>query len=316
MNERIPVMMDCDPGHDDAIALVLAFSSPKLDIRCVTTTAGNQTLDKTTYNALRILTLLGRADVPVAKGRSVPLLAEAMQAPSVHGVSGLDGPVLPEPAQRLSPLSSVELMAKTLLESEAPVTLITTGPLTNVAALFYAHPELKGKIARISLMGGGLRHGNWTPAAEFNILVDPEAAECVFGSGIPIVMAGLDVTEQAVLYEADFARIRAVDNPVARTVADWLDFFFAYHKKLGYEGATVHDPVAVTALIRPEILTVRDVRVDIETDGDYCRGATVADWYGVTGREKNVTAITGIDRDAFAALIVDAVKAYAEEARA
>ncbi|HIT68645.1 MAG TPA: nucleoside hydrolase [Candidatus Aphodomonas merdavium] len=316
MKKQIPIIMDCDPGHDDAIALVLAAASPQLDIRCVTTTAGNQTLEKTTYNALRILTLLGRTEIPVAKGRKVPMLAEPMQAPSVHGVSGLDGPPLPEPGQKLSPLSSVEMMAQTIRACPEPLTIVATGPLTNVAGLLLAHPELKERIARISLMGGGLCHGNWTPAAEFNILVDPEAADIVYQSGIPITMAGLDVTEKAVLYEEDFARIRAVGNRVAVTVADWLDFFYAYHKKLGYAGATVHDPVAVTALIRPEILTARPVHVDIETDGDYCRGATVADWFGVTGKALNVTALTDIDREAFAALIVEAVSFYQEEGKA
>ena len=314
--KKIPILIDCDPGHDDAIALVLAAACPELDIRCVTTTAGNQTLEKTTYNARRILTLIGRTDIPVAKGRETPLLAKPMQAASVHGDSGLDGPPLPEPGQELSPLSSLELMAKTIRDCGEPGTLVATGPLTNVAALFLAHPELKERITRISLMGGGLAHGNWTPAAEFNILVDPEAAEIVYTSGVPIVMAGLDVTEKALLYAEDFARIRAVGNPVAQTVADWLDFFYVFHKNKGYRGATVHDPVAVTALVRPEMLTMQPVHVDIETCGDYCRGATIADWFHTTGRPENVTAITGIDREAFVDLIVEAVGRYGKEARA
>ena len=191
MTKPIPVILDGDPGHDDAIAWVLAKASPCLDIRAVTSVCGNQTIEKTTYNARRIMALIG-LDVPVAKGDPRPLLAEPIIAPVVHGQSGLDGPPLPEPAGELSPLSAVELMAQIIADSEEPVTIVPTGPLTNVAKLLLAHPDLKPKIAHISLMGGGVKMGNWTPAAEFNILVDPHAARLVFRSGIPITMAGLD----------------------------------------------------------------------------------------------------------------------------
>ena len=227
MNHRIPVLLDGDPGHDDAIAWMLAATG--LDIRGVSSVAGNQTIEKTTRNALRICTLLG-IRAPVAMGLARPLLSEALTAPSVHGVSGLDGPALPEPDREAAPERAPEQMARLLRESAEPLTIVATAPLTNVAALLLAHPELKANIAGISLMGGGLAHGNWTPAAEFNILADPEAADVVFRSGLPITMAGLDVTEQALLYPEDFARIRAVGNPVAETVAGWLDFFFAFHR--------------------------------------------------------------------------------------
>ena len=177
---------------------------------------------------------------------------------------------------------------------------------TAVAALLLAHPELKANIAGISLMGGGLAHGNWTPAAEFNILADPEAADVVFRSGLPITMAGLDVTEQALLYPEDFARIRAVGNPVAETVAGWLDFFFAFHRTKGYAGAPVHDAVAVCALLRPDLLHFEDWHVTVETQGAFCRGATAGD----RRTAPNARVITGIDREGFAELLTEAVRTY------
>lgn len=312
MTRPIPVILDGDPGHDDAIAWVLAKASPQLKILAVTSVCGNQTIEKTTYNAQRIMALIG-LDVPVAKGDPRPLIAEPIIAPVVHGQSGLDGPPLPEPKTELSLLSAVELMAQTIAESEDPVTLIPTGPLTNVAKLLLAHPDLKQKIARISLMGGGIKMGNWTPAAEFNILVDPHAARLVFQSGIPITMAGLDVTEKALVCPEDFQRIRAVGNHVAVTVADWLEFFYQFHKTMDYPGAPIHDAVAVAALVKPEILTKREMYVDVEVSGDYCTGCTVGDWFGTSGHRPNATVLLDIDREAFVDLLLEAVKTYGEE---
>ena len=311
MYDKIPVLLDGDPGHDDASAWMLAASSPKLDIRAVTSVCGNQTIEKTTYNALRICTLLGLT-CPVGKGRPAPLLAPPMNAPSVHGESGLDGPALPEPAMQPSRLRSVELMAKVLHESETPVTIVATGPQTNVAALLLAHPELKPNIARISLMGGGIAYGNWTCAAEFNILVDPEAADIVFRSGIPITMAGLDVTEKALIFPEDFERVRAVGNPVARVVADWLEFFYGFHRKLGYAGAPVHDAVAVAALLRPDLMDSQEMYVQIETQGEYCRGCTVGDQLGLSGKAPNAQVLLDVDRKAFADRLVESMKFYGE----
>ena len=311
MTKRIPVILDGDPGHDDAIAWVLAKASPMLDIRAVTSVCGNQIIEKTTYNTMRIMTLIG-LHVPMAKGVENPLIANPIIAPVVHGKSGLDGPALPEPDFEMSPLSAVELMAKVIGESDEPVTLVPTGPLTNVAGLLLAHPELKSKIAQISIMGGGVKMGNWTPAAEFNILVDPQSAKLVFHSGIPILMAGLDVTEKALVCPEDFDRIRAVGNKVAVTVADWLGFFYQFHKTMDYPGAPIHDAVAVAALVKPEILTMRDMYVDVETSGDYCMGCTVGDWYGTSGHEPNAKVLLDIDREAFVDLLVEAVKTYGE----
>lgn len=310
-NIPIPIILDGDPGHDDAIAWMLARSSPRLDIRAVTSVSGNQTIEKTTYNAQRIMTLLG-ISAPLAKGRPGPLVAEPMAAPSVHGESGLDGPVLPAPEVTPLDITSVELMAAVLRESDRPVTLVPTGPLTNIAALLLSHPELKEKISAISMMGGGISHGNWTPAAEFNILVDPEAADLVFRSGLPITMAGLDVTEQALIFPEDFERIRAVGNPVALVVADWLEFFYRFHREKGYAGAPVHDAVAVASLIAPELFEYRKMYVEIETSGNYTCGTTVGDIYQLTGQPANVRVILGLDREAFAQLLVDAAATYGE----
>jgi len=312
--KRIPIILDGDPGHDDAIAWVLANASPVLDIRAVTSCCGNQTIEKTTYNTLRICTLID-LHVPTAKGRVRPLIADAIIAPTVHGESGLDGPELPEPDYDVVDMDAVTLMAKVIRESNEPITLVPTGPLTNIAALLLAHPELKKKIKQISLMGGGVQFGNWTPAAEFNILVDPEAADVVFKSGIPIIMAGLDVTEKAMIFPEDFQRIRALGNHVAVIVADWLEFFYQFHRSLGYDGAPVHDAVAVAALIKPEIMESKDLFVQVETTGDFCKGATIADFYNLAGKAPNAKVLMGIDRQAFVDLLVEAISVYGEVAK-
>ncbi len=306
--KKIPVILDGDPGHDDAIAWMLAKASSALDIRAVTSVCGNQTIEKTTYNARRVCTLLG-IDAPIAMGRPKPLLEDVRNAPSIHGESGLDGPELPEPAMDVCHLTATELMAQVLRQSEEPVALVPTGPLTNVASLLLAHPELKRKIRVISLMGGGIAYGNWTPAAEFNILLDPEAAKIVFESGVPLIMSGLDVTEKALIFPEDFEKIRAVGNPVAEIVAQWLEFFYTFHRSIGYAGAPMHDPVAVASLICPELLVSRQMCVQIETKGQYCRGATI----GRTDLPANATVNVDIDRKGFAELLLEAVKYYGEE---
>lgn len=307
----IPVIHDCDPGHDDAIALLLSQAAPEFEIRAVTTCCGNQTIEKTTWNARRVCTLLG-IGAPVAMGRPGPLLGEPITAANIHGQSGLDGPVLPEPDRPLSPLPAVELMAQVLRQSDEPVTIVSTGPLTNTACLLLAHPELKPKIRQISLMGGGLAHGNWTPAAEFNILVDPEAADVVFRSGLPILMAGLDVTHKALIFPQDVARIRALDTRVAQVVAGWLDFFYEFHRSIGYPGAPLHDPCAVAALLRPALFDIRDYHVQIETKGEFCRGATIGAAPGRTDKSypPNARCIVGLDREGFVDLLVEAVASY------
>ncbi|MFQ1900829.1 pyrimidine-specific ribonucleoside hydrolase RihA [Aeromonas veronii] len=307
-----PVILDCDPGHDDAIALILALASPELKVLAVTTSAGNQTPDKTLNNALRILTLLGRDDIPVAAGAPKPLARELIIADNVHGESGLDGPKLPDPAFAPQAMTGIELMARRLRESPEPVTLVPTGPLTNIALLLAAHPELKPRIARIVLMGGAAGAGNWTPAAEFNIYVDPEAADMVFKSGIPITMCGLDVTHEAQVMEEDIERVRAITNPVAQCVAGLLDFFMIYHRdpKWGFAGAPLHDPCTIAWLLAPELFHGVECRVDIETSGEHTVGMTVVDRYGLTGKPANALVLLGLDRPGFIDLLVTRLRAF------
>ena len=308
----LPVILDCDPGHDDAIALILALASPELKVLAVTTSAGNQTPDKTLNNALRILTLLGRDDIPVAAGAPKPLARELIIADNVHGESGLDGPKLPDPAFSPVAMTALELMARCLRESPEPVTLVPTGPLTNIALLLAAHPELKQKIARIVLMGGAAGAGNWTPAAEFNIYVDPEAADMVFKSGIPITMCGLDVTHQAQVMDEDIERVRTITNPVAQCVAGLLDFFMVYHRdpKWGFAGAPLHDPCTIAWLLAPALFHGVECRVDIETGGTHTSGMTVVDRYGLTGKPANALVLLGLDRAGFIDLLVTRLRAF------
>ncbi|MEE9691348.1 pyrimidine-specific ribonucleoside hydrolase RihA [Aeromonas hydrophila] len=308
----LPVILDCDPGHDDAIALILALASPELKVLAVTTSAGNQTPDKTLNNALRILTLLGRDDIPVAAGAPKPLARELIIADNVHGESGLDGPTLPDPGFAPVAMTALELMAKCLRESPEPVTLVPTGPLTNIALLLAAHPELKSKIARIVLMGGAAGAGNWTPAAEFNIYVDPEAADMVFKSGLPIIMCGLDVTHEAQVMDEDIERVRAITNPVAQCVAGLLDFFMIYHRdpKWGFAGAPLHDPCTIAWLLAPALFHGVECRVDIETGGTHTSGMTVVDRYGLTGKAANALVLLGLDRAGFIDLLVTRLRAF------
>lgn len=304
-----PVIIDCDPGHDDAIALLLAFASEKLDVQAVTIVAGNQTLEKTLNNALKVLSF-ANIEVPVAKGFDGPLMRELIIAPQVHGESGLDGPRLPEARLNPSELSAVELIAKVLRESEERVTLISTGALTNIGRFLLCYPELKDKIERISLMGGACFGGNWTPAAEFNILVDPEAADIVFKSGVPITMCGLDVTHKALIYHEDIERIRSLGGKVAIMVAELLDFFSEFHLDTGFEGSPLHDPCAVAWVIDPSIIETKKLHVAIETKGIHTLGATVVDYYDALGKEKNVDVAFDIDREKFVDMLVEGMKYY------
>lgn len=305
-----PIIMDCDPGHDDAIALLMAFASDQLEVKAVTTVGGNQTSGKTLKNAMKILSFAGVNHVPVAPGASKPLVRELEIAPEVHGDSGLDGPELPEPTFSPSPLSALELMEKVIGESQQPITLVPTGPLTNIARLLIAAPHLKHKIERISMMGGSAVGGNWTPAAEFNIMVDPEAAQIVFESGIPITMCGLDVTHKAQIFDHEIEELRKQGGKVAVMVAELLDFFAKFHQKMGFEGCPLHDPCAVAWLINPQLFTSKKLHVDIETCGEYTDGATVVDIHGITGKEKQVDVVFDVDRKAFIKLLQDTMHYY------
>jgi inosine-uridine nucleoside N-ribohydrolase len=288
----IPIILDCDPGHDDAIALLLAVASPEVELLGVTTTYGNQTLEKTTANALRVLELVGRTDVEVATGADRPLVRELVVAAHVHGESGLDGPSLPAPATEAATSDATAFVAERVGREE--VTLVATGPLTNAARYLDAYGT--AGIARIVVMGGSIAEGNFTPAAEFNIWCDPEAAEAVFSSGLDVTMVGLDVTHKAILGPEVEERLRGVGR-IGTFVAELNVFFSRYHRETyGWNGAPIHDAVAVAHVVRPDLLTTLRCNVEIELESELCRGRTVVDRWHRTDRAAN--AHVGIDLDA------------------
>jgi len=301
------VILDVDPGHDDAVALMLACGAPELEVLAVTTVAGNAPLEKTTRNALRTLSLIGRTDVPVAAGASSPLQRSLHTAEDIHGESGLGGPEIPEATFEPDGRSATELIADTLRGTPEPVTLIPVGPLTNVASFLREHRELRDRIARISLMGGSIGLGNTTPAAEFNVYVDPEAAREVFESGLTITMSGLDVTHQAGVGPEERERLRSLGR-IGGVVAELMEFFAATYERIyGFDAPPLHDPVAVAAVLQPELLKTRPMRVDVECEGELTRGETVCDFYGVTGRPPNARVGVELDRDAFFDLLYHAL---------
>jgi inosine-uridine nucleoside N-ribohydrolase len=299
------VIVDCDPGHDDAIAILLALASPELSVLGVTTTYGNQTLEKTTANALRVLDLVDRRDVPVAAGADRPLERELVVAAHVHGESGLDGPVLPEPSRRPLGGHAVDFMAGAIAASADPVTLVTLGPLTNVALLL----ERTGgeNVGRLVLMGGSIAEGNMTPAAEFNVWADPEAAQRVLHSGLDVTMVGLDVTHRALVTPAVEERLRRTGS-IGVFVAELVDFFALYHKRTyGWDGAPIHDAVAVAHVVRPGIVGTRRRNVEVELESELCRGRTVVDLWQRTDRPANAEVAVSLDEDAFFDLLVERI---------
>ena len=300
-----PVIIDCDPGHDDAIALLLALASPEVALLGVTTVHGNQTLAKTTANAIRVLDLAGRADVAVAAGADRPLVRELIVASHVHGDSGLDGPALPPPSRSARGEGAVDFMVRTIAASPAPVTLVPTGPLTNIAQLLARTGG--ANVERIVLMGGAIAEGNMTPAAEFNIWADPEAAQTVFEAGLDTTMIGLDVTHRAVTTPALQERMRATGRTGA-FVADLVDFFTVFHRETyGWEGAPIHDAVAVAEVIRPGLVTTVERNVEIELASDLCRGRTVVDRWLRTERAPNAHVGIDLDTAAFFELLVERI---------
>jgi inosine-uridine nucleoside N-ribohydrolase len=302
-----PIILDCDPGHDDAIAILLALASPELELVGVTTVSGNQTLDKTTRNALRVLELAGRGDIPVYAGAERPFVRERDVAAHVHGESGLDGPDLPEPAGAAQEQHAVDFIADELRARDGKLTLVPTGPLTNIALLLALHPDVRPE--RVVLMGGAIGEGNRTPAAEFNIWADPEAAQRVFAAGFDTTMIGLDVTHRALITDEHTERLRA-SGRVGSAVAQLMDFYARFHKVRYPEldGSPMHDPVCIAHLIRPGMLTVRDAFIDVDCSTGPSWGRTNVDW---RGREHfgapNAKVGLDIDGPAFAELVVERV---------
>jgi purine nucleosidase len=303
------IIIDTDPGQDDAVAILLALGSPKeIEVLGITAVAGNVPLELTQKNARMICELAGRPDIPVFAGSKNPLAKRLVTAEHVHGKTGLDGPTLPDPTMPLQDKHAVDFIIETLRAQPAgSVTLCPLGPLTNIASAFNQAPDIIEKVQEIVLMGGAyFEVGNITPAAEFNIYVDPEAAEIVFKAGAPITVMPLDVTHKALVTKARNDAFRDLGTPVGIAVAEMTDFFERYDKeKYGSEGAPLHDPTVIAYLIKPKLFTGRFINVEIETKSVLTRGMTVADWWRVTDREPNAMFMGDIDADGFFTLLTD-----------
>lgn len=309
------IIIDCDPGHDDALALLWALSSNEIEVLAVTTVAGNQTLEKVTNNAVKVLTVAERYNIPVAAGCDKPLIKElVIGGEIVHGESGLEGPILPKNGFEISKLSALELMIQTIEKTNEKLIILGLGPLTNIAHLLITGPDLKSKIEAISIMGGGTV-GNWTPAAEYNIFADPEAAYVVFNSGIKIIMSGLDVTQKAYVTKEENERLREQGNKCSIFAAELIDYFSKYHYEVeGFAGCTLHDPCAVAVLLHPEIFDSYSCNVNVELNGDLTRGMTVVDKIGyqkkIFSEEvlENTVFLCGVDREKFVTYFLEAMK--------
>ncbi len=304
----VPIIIDCDPGHDDALAIMLAAGDPAVDLLAITTVAGNQTLDKTTLNARRVCTVAGITDVPIAAGCGRPLVQALGVADDVHGASGLDGPLFREPTVDVVPEHAVDLIHRVLTGHPEPVTLVPTAPLTNIALLLTRFPQDASRIREIVLMGGSTERGNRTPAAEFNILTDPEAADIVFRSGVPLTMCGLNVTHQALATPEVVARFEGLGTPLGHMCAELVTFFASTYRALwGFPHPPLHDPVAVARVIDPGLVHCVDAHVVVELHGRYTRGATVVDLQGYLDRPVNARVAVGLETERFWDRMIDAV---------
>jgi inosine-uridine nucleoside N-ribohydrolase len=305
------IILDCDPGHDDAVALLLAARHPGVELLAVTTVAGNQAVDKTTRNALKVCSLANLRHIPVARGIDRPLVRPAKHAADIHGESGMDGPDVPEPDIEPVAMHAVDLIIELLMQSEGDITLVPTGPLTNIATALLRQPAIIPKIKAISLMGGSIGLGNVTPAAEFNIHTDPEAAAIVFACGRPITVSTLEVTHQALATEEIVGRLRSANRRVATFVADLLVFFAeTYRNVFGFTAPPLHDPCAVAAVIDPTFLKAQMMHVEIETVGTWTAGSTVCDVHGMLGLEANARVGYGLEVERFWEMLIETILSY------
>lgn len=304
------IIVDTDPGQDDALAILLALASPELEVLGFIGVAGNVPLDLTTRNIRVVCELAGRTEVPVYAGANRPLKRALVTAEHVHGSTGLDGAVLPEPSMELQSQHGVDFLVETLLNRpENSVTLCSLGPLTNLALALQKEPRIAPRIQELVMMGGGFfAGGNITPAAEFNIFVDPDAAKIVFESGIPITMFPLDCTHQALTSTARIAAFRALNSRVGDACAGWLEFFERFDEdKYGTDGGPLHDPNVIAYLLQPDIYGSRFINVEVETKSQLTLGMTVADWWRVSGKEPNVTYVRDVDATAFYKLLLERI---------
>ena len=308
------IIVDCDPGHDDAIALLLAHGSPEIELLAITTVMGNSTLANVTRNALVVATIGGMRGVPVAAGCARPLVGELATAHTIHGDSGLDGPVLPEPTVALDPRHAVDVIIETVLrEAPGTVTLVPTAALTNVALAVRKEPRIAERVAEVVLMGGAVAGGNWSSTAEFNIATDPEAAHIVFGAGWPVTMVGLDLTHQALATPDVVARIAAIGTAPARFVTEVLAFFgTTYRAEQGFPHPPVHDPCAVARVIDAAVMTTRRAPVTVELSGTHTRGMTVVDRRAPAPPDCRTQVAVDLDHARFWDLVVDALERIGE----
>jgi len=301
------IILDCDPGHDDAIAIIMAGVSEDIELLGITTVAGNSYLENTTRNAL-IITELAGIDVEVHPGASKPLIRNQIVAHDIHGYSGLEGANLKNPTKEPSKEDAVHFMAR-MVEENDDVTIVATGPLTNVALFAKMYPQLIKKVREIVTMGGGIAFGNVTPAAEFNIYADPEAADIVFKLDVSKTIAPLDMTHQAYIQKNDVIKIREFGSDILNTIADLLEFFMkTYREVFGINGAPLHDPTTIAYLIKPDMFEWENYHIEIELKGQFTYGATVADVWKVTKNKPNFRVLTKIDRKSFIDLLLDLLK--------
>jgi purine nucleosidase len=303
------IILDCDPGHDDAIAMLLAWGSPEIDLAGVTTVMGNQTIEKVTRNALSVARIAGITGIPFARGAHRPLVREVETGASIHGDSGLDGPRLPAPTLELDPRHAVDFIIDTIMDAEpGTITLVPTGALTNIALAVRKEPRIAPRVREVVLMGGGVHVGNWSAVSEFNIVIDPEAAHIVFNESWPLTMVGLDLTHQALATPRVRAEIAAVGTGPARFVGELLDFFGdTYKQEQGFEHPPVHDPCAVAYVIDPTVMTTTRVPLDVELTGTLTLGMTVADFRSPAPENCTTQVATDLDADRFWGLVVDAL---------
>ncbi|MEV8254558.1 nucleoside hydrolase [Rhodoglobus sp. NPDC076762] len=304
------IILDCDPGHDDAIALLLAHGNPDIELLGVTTVMGNQTIEKVTRNALAIARVAGITDVPFARGAHRPLVREIEVAESIHGESGLDGPVLPEPIIELDARHAVDFIIDTVMSHDpGTVTLVPTGALTNIALAVRKEPRIAERVKQVVLMGGGVNVGNWSATSEFNIVIDPEAAHIVFNECWPLTMVGLDLTHEALATDEVAASIAAVGTGPARFVGELLDFFGeTYRDAQGFDHPPVHDPCAVAFVIDPTVMQVVKVPLDVELAGTLTLGMTVADFRAPAPADCTTQVARNLDHGKFWGMVVDALE--------
>ena len=310
------IILDCDPGHDDAVALLLAWGSPEIELAAVTTVMGNQTIEKVTRNALSVARVAGITGVPFARGSHRPLVRALQTAEDIHGSSGLDGPVLPEPTIELDARHAVDLIIDTIMASEpGEITLVPTGALTNIALAVRKEPRIVARVKQVVLMGGGFHVGNWSATSEFNIVIDPEAAHIVFNESWPLTMVGLDVTHEALATPKVAAAIAAVGTGPARFVGELLEFFaHSYKDQQGFDYPPVHDPCAVAFVIDPTVMEVRKVPLDVELTGTLTLGMTVADFRSPAPDDCTTQVAMNLDHGKFWALVVDALERIGDPA--